>query len=141
MPVNCVPESHRPCLIPNKPPSSPSCYYDSLSVRPGTYHPNFGVLSSITPLPPALLCALSVSSKSSSATSLSSTVQAAPMQAVNTTREVALKAIPRKKGKGNEESVWSEMQVLQGFDHPNIVRPISPRTIYLPHPDSLFLPL
>jgi hypothetical protein len=39
------------------------------------------------------------------------------------TREVALKAIPKKKVKGNEESVWSEMRVLQGLDHPNIVRP------------------
>jgi len=39
------------------------------------------------------------------------------------TREVTLKAIPKKKVKGNEESVWSEMRVLQGLDHPNIVRP------------------
>jgi len=38
------------------------------------------------------------------------------------TREVALKAIPKKKVKGNEESVWSEMRVLQGLDHPNIVK-------------------
>jgi calcium/calmodulin-dependent protein kinase I len=38
------------------------------------------------------------------------------------TREVALKGIPKKKVKGNEESVWSEMRVLQGLDHPNIVR-------------------
>jgi calcium/calmodulin-dependent protein kinase I len=38
------------------------------------------------------------------------------------TLEVALKAIAKKKVKGNEESVWSEMQVLQGLDHPNIVR-------------------
>ena len=33
------------------------------------------------------------------------------------TREVALKAIPKKKVKGNEEIVWSEMRVLQGLDH------------------------
>jgi calcium/calmodulin-dependent protein kinase I len=38
------------------------------------------------------------------------------------TREVALKIIPKKKVKGNEESVWSEMEVLKGLDHPNIVR-------------------
>ena len=31
------------------------------------------------------------------------------------TREVALKAIPKKEGKGNKESMWSEMQVLQGL--------------------------
>jgi calcium/calmodulin-dependent protein kinase I len=39
------------------------------------------------------------------------------------TLEVALKAIPKKKVKGDEESVFSEMRVLQGLDHPNIVRP------------------
>jgi calcium/calmodulin-dependent protein kinase I len=39
------------------------------------------------------------------------------------TREVALKAIPKKKVKGNEESVWGEMRVLQGLDHSNIVGP------------------
>jgi calcium/calmodulin-dependent protein kinase I len=76
------------------------------------------------------------SSKSSSATSLSSTAQAPATQAVDITRDVALKAIPKKKVKGNEESVWGEMRVLQGLDHPNIVRPISPRAIYLA-PSSL----
>lgn len=39
------------------------------------------------------------------------------------TKEVALKMIPKKKVKGNEASVWSEMEVLKGLDHPNIVRP------------------
>ena len=38
-------------------------------------------------------------------------------------KEVALKMIPKKKVKGNEASVWSEMEVLKGLDHPNIVRP------------------
>jgi hypothetical protein len=44
------------------------------------------------------------------------------------TREVALKVIPKKKVKGNEASVWSEMEVLKGLDHPNIVRlsPLNP---------------
>jgi calcium/calmodulin-dependent protein kinase I len=37
------------------------------------------------------------------------------------TKEVALKMIPKKKVKGNEESVWGEMEVLKGLDHPNIV--------------------
>lgn len=37
------------------------------------------------------------------------------------TREVALKVIPKKKVKGNESSVWGEMEVLKGLDHPNIV--------------------
>ena len=36
-------------------------------------------------------------------------------------KEVALKVIPKKKVKGNEESVWGEMEVLKGLDHPNIV--------------------
>jgi calcium/calmodulin-dependent protein kinase I len=30
--------------------------------------------------------------------------------------------IPKKKVKGNESSVWSEMEVLKGLNHPNIVR-------------------
>ena len=73
-------------------------------------------------------------SKSSSATSVSSAGQAATTaQAVDITREVALKAIPKKKVKGNEESVWSEMRVLQGLDHPNIVRPFS-TSHHLPPP-------
>lgn len=38
------------------------------------------------------------------------------------TKDVALKMISRKKVKGNEESVWSEMEVLKGLDHPNIVK-------------------
>jgi hypothetical protein len=42
------------------------------------------------------------------------------------TREVALKVIPKKKVKGNEESVWSEMEVLKGLDHPNVVRVFPP---------------
>ena len=43
------------------------------------------------------------------------------MRAV-TTKEVALKVILKKKVKGNEAAVWSEMEVLKGLDHPNIVR-------------------
>jgi hypothetical protein len=47
------------------------------------------------------------------------------------TREVALKAIPKKKVKGNEESVWTEMRVLQGLDHSSIVRsPLSSSHMY-----------
>ncbi|KAF8154949.1 kinase-like domain-containing protein [Crassisporium funariophilum] len=38
------------------------------------------------------------------------------------TKEVALKIIPKKKVKGNEASVWGEMEVLKGMDHPNIVK-------------------
>jgi calcium/calmodulin-dependent protein kinase I len=34
---------------------------------------------------------------------------------------VALKVIPKKRVKGNEASVWGEMEVLRGLDHPNIV--------------------
>lgn len=36
--------------------------------------------------------------------------------------DVALKVISKKKVKGNESSVWGEMEVLKGLDHPNIVR-------------------
>ena len=35
---------------------------------------------------------------------------------------MALKVIPKKKVKGNEEAVWGEMEVLKGLNHPNIVR-------------------
>ena len=38
-------------------------------------------------------------------------------------KEVALKVIVKKSVKGNESSVWSEMEVLRGLDHPNIVSP------------------
>ncbi|KAL0959300.1 hypothetical protein HGRIS_014564 [Hohenbuehelia grisea] len=38
------------------------------------------------------------------------------------TKEVALKVIPKKKVKGNEASVWGEMEVLKGLDHTNIVK-------------------
>ncbi|KAF5371388.1 hypothetical protein D9615_009696 [Tricholomella constricta] len=37
-------------------------------------------------------------------------------------KDVALKMIPKKKVKGNEASVWGEMEVLKGLDHPNIVK-------------------
>ncbi|GHJ85427.1 hypothetical protein NliqN6_1829 [Naganishia liquefaciens] len=37
-------------------------------------------------------------------------------------REVALKIIPKKLVKGNEEQVFDEMQVLKELDHPNIVK-------------------
>ena len=43
------------------------------------------------------------------------------------TKDVALKMISKKKVKGNEESVWDEMEVLKGLDHPNIVRPLNLR--------------
>lgn len=35
---------------------------------------------------------------------------------------VALKCIPKKRVKGNEDAIFSEMNVLNGLDHPNIVR-------------------
>lgn len=37
-------------------------------------------------------------------------------------KDVALKVIPKKRVKGNEASVWGEMAVLKGLDHPNIVK-------------------
>ncbi|KAJ7062065.1 CAMK/CAMK1 protein kinase [Mycena amicta] len=45
-----------------------------------------------------------------------------PINPSTTTKEVALKLIPKKKVKGNEASVWGEMEVLKGLDHPNIVK-------------------
>ena len=48
------------------------------------------------------------------------------------TKAAALKIIPKKKVKGNEASVWGEMEVLRGLDHPNIVRFVSvtPRVFF-----------
>ncbi|KAG6811134.1 hypothetical protein H0H92_008830 [Tricholoma furcatifolium] len=37
-------------------------------------------------------------------------------------KDVALKMIPKKKVKGNEASVWGEMEVLKGLNHRNIVK-------------------
>ena len=45
-----------------------------------------------------------------------------PGPASGITKGVALKVIQKKKVKGNEASVWGEMDVLKGLDHPNIVR-------------------
>jgi calcium/calmodulin-dependent protein kinase I len=42
--------------------------------------------------------------------------------ATRITKDVALKVIPKKKVKGNEEAVWGEMDVLKGLNHQNIVR-------------------
>ena len=36
-------------------------------------------------------------------------------------KDVALKVIPKKKVKEDEASVWGEMEVLKGLNHPNIV--------------------
>jgi len=44
------------------------------------------------------------------------------VQLSGVTQQVALKVIPKKKVKGNEASVWGEMEVLKGLDHPNIVK-------------------
>ena len=52
----------------------------------------------------------------------SSPSEASDNNCVVVTKDVALKIIPKKKVKGNEEAVWSEMDVLKGLDHPNIVR-------------------
>lgn len=49
-------------------------------------------------------------------------------------RLVALKVIPKKRVKGNEQAVWSEMSVLDGLDHPNIVESFSPRSNIPPFP-------
>lgn len=38
------------------------------------------------------------------------------------TREIALKVIPKKLVKGNEETVFDEIAVLKGLDHPGVVK-------------------
>lgn len=45
-------------------------------------------------------------------------------------RDVAVKVLVKKHLKGKEADIWSEMEVLQGLDHPNVVRPLLPRTAF-----------
>ncbi|KZT67673.1 Pkinase-domain-containing protein [Daedalea quercina L-15889] len=64
-------------------------------------------------------------SRKSTASSIKSSYLSALGQssaASTMTVEVALKVIPKKKVKGNESSVWSEMEVLKGLSHPNVVK-------------------
>ncbi|KAL5495900.1 CMK2_2 [Sanghuangporus weigelae] len=70
---------------------------------------------------------LNSSARSSSASSLSmrsgrSSGRPPSRKLSDITKDVALKVIPKKKVKGNEEAVWAEMNVLRGLDHPNIVK-------------------
>ena len=62
------------------------------------------------------------SSLKPSAKASPSTTRGSGEQSSGVTHEVALKIIAKKKVKGNEASVWGEMDVLKGLDHPNIVR-------------------
>ncbi|KAI9437283.1 Pkinase-domain-containing protein [Lactarius indigo] len=57
-----------------------------------------------------------------SPTGTSPTIRGSGEASPGVTHEVALKIIPKKKVKGNEASVWGEMEVLKGLDHPNIVK-------------------
>lgn len=57
-----------------------------------------------------------------SATGSSLTTRGSAEPSSGVTHEVALKIITKKKVKGNEASVWGEMEVLKGLDHPNIVK-------------------
>ncbi|KAG5719359.1 Calcium/calmodulin-dependent protein kinase [Termitomyces sp. T112] len=59
---------------------------------------------------------------SDSRPSISSTTKKSVSQSSGIVKDVALKMIPKKKVKGNEASVWGEMDVLRGLDHPNIVK-------------------
>ena len=50
--------------------------------------------------------------------------------------DIALKVIPKKKVKGNEEAVWGEMEVLRGLDHPNIVSSCIPWSTWVFRPTA-----
>lgn len=65
---------------------------------------------------------LDSASSSSSRPSISHSNSSSSIQLSGITKQVALKLIPKKKVKGNEASVWGEMEVLKGLDHPNIVK-------------------
>ncbi|KAH8827673.1 kinase-like domain-containing protein [Flagelloscypha sp. PMI_526] len=60
----------------------------------------------------------------SSSTLASNETGSSSSSSLNTNKrvDVALKIIPKKKVKGNESSVWGEMDVLKGLNHPNIVK-------------------
>ncbi|THH26794.1 hypothetical protein EUX98_g7393 [Antrodiella citrinella] len=62
------------------------------------------------------------SSAASSSSSRASDAKSSTGSNAPATLDVALKVIPKKKVKGNESSVWGEMEVLKGLDHPNIVK-------------------
>ena len=55
-------------------------------------------------------------------------------EASGAVKDVALKIIPKKKVKGNEETVWGEMEVLKGLNHENIVRTVQPLSRTPSHP-------
>ncbi|KAJ7171144.1 CAMK/CAMK1 protein kinase [Mycena filopes] len=65
---------------------------------------------------------LSRSSTKSAKKSRSRSPSPSPTAQSSMKKDVALKLIPKKKVKGNEASVWGEMEVLKGLDHPNIVK-------------------
>ncbi|KAL5518348.1 CMK2_1 [Sanghuangporus vaninii] len=52
----------------------------------------------------------------------SSRAQSPAPQSSGIAKDVALKVIPKKKVKGNDEAIWGEMEVLRGLDHPNVVK-------------------
>ncbi|KIM37645.1 hypothetical protein M413DRAFT_77019 [Hebeloma cylindrosporum] len=72
-----------------------------------------GAAAESVPLPPNTKPSLSISPSKKSGTRVFP---------CGITKDVALKIIPKKKVKGNEASVWSEMEMLKGLDHPNIVK-------------------
>lgn len=71
-------------------------------------------------IPPPLLTVPSASESTTSSLNSKSPFVTSKYQI-----EVALKVIPKKKVKGNEASVWGEMEVLRGLDNPYIVRLVS----------------
>ncbi|KIM71295.1 hypothetical protein PILCRDRAFT_830438 [Piloderma croceum F 1598] len=104
-------------LDPPQPPTTPPP--PSSSTPPLSSPPNQN--QNPKPTPPQL------PHRQSSLASVISLASAGSKQQQNgtgsgTTKEVALKVIPKKRVKGNEASVWGEMEVLRGLDHPNIVK-------------------
>ncbi|EJD04622.1 Pkinase-domain-containing protein [Fomitiporia mediterranea MF3/22] len=64
----------------------------------------------------------SSSSSVAGVSGISRPASASSRESSGITKDVALKVIPKKKVKGNDEAVWGEMEVLRGLDHPNIVK-------------------
>jgi calcium/calmodulin-dependent protein kinase I len=77
--------------------------------------------SNISPSAPSPPASFASSTGSSSLTDSAANHRSGENGDASFTKDVALKVIPKKKVKGNEASVWGEMEVLKGLDHPNIV--------------------
>ncbi|RPD58445.1 Pkinase-domain-containing protein [Lentinus tigrinus ALCF2SS1-6] len=94
----------------------------NVAIRGAAASPDAGIPPNKPPAPTRSSSSSSLSPSHLSAFTKSSKHSSSSESGEELTVEVALKVIPKKKVKGNESSVWGEMEVLRGLDHPNIVK-------------------